>query len=163
MFLESSWVTQTSVCTDHQWQHCCLDSLRLLYLLIHLLLFPNLFLDVVTWKIFVHHHLLLLLLSHQNMDVYPLSLDLEVLGHFSLFFLLPLVESFWPWTTSPHVFHVRCTCLHLPPECHLLHCLKGIFAPSASASVDLLLSTNVCVVMNHASCCCLSIWTQTHF
>lgn len=111
MFLESSGVTQTFVCTDHHWQHCCLDSLRLLYLLIHLLVFLNLFLDMVTWNIFVYHHLLLLLLSHQNMDVYPFSLDLEILGDFSLFILLPLVESFWPWNHQSAC--IPCT-LHLP-------------------------------------------------
>lgn len=65
-------------------------------------------------------------------------------------------------TTSLHAFHVRCTCLHLTPDCHLLDCLKGILAPSASASVDLSLSSYVCVAMNNASCCRSPITTQTH-
>lgn len=92
------------------------------------------------------------------------SLDLAVLGDPSLLILRCLWWSLSdPGTTTLHLFHVRCTCLHLPPHCHLLHCLKGISTPSASASVDLLLSTNVCVARNHSSCCRLSLRTQTHF
>lgn len=112
MFLESSGVTQTSVCTDHHWQHCCLDSLRLLYLLIHLL--------VVSQPFSRCGHLKYLRLSSspssatQSPEHGCLSLQPgpgRSWGDFSLFILLPLVESFSPWNHQSTC--IPCT-LHLP-------------------------------------------------